>query len=93
VTVSSREETAALEALARELDAGRYATIMVGGHEAPTLRVVNRQAPQLTEEIYVGPSHFCYSSSEPIALVTNAPAAAEQIARVLNGGPAKRSAR
>lgn len=86
VTISSREGTAALEALAWELDSERYATIIVGGQGVPSLRVVNREAPQLTEDIYAGPSHFCYSSSEPIALITNAAAAAEKIAHMLSGG-------
>lgn len=78
--------TNALEQLAAALDSARYATVMVGGQPGPSLRVVSRAAPQLAKDIYAGASHFCYSSSEPIAPVTDAAAAAGKIADLLGGG-------
>jgi hypothetical protein len=77
----------ALERLAAALDSGRYATVMVSGQRVPSLRVVSRNAPELTEDIYAGSGYFCGPSSEPIAPVTDVPAAAEKIAHVLGGEP------
>jgi hypothetical protein len=74
----------ALEQLADELGSAAYATILTGG-QVPTLRVVNRQAPRLAEDIHAGDGWFRGAVAGPIAPCADIPAAARAIARALDG--------
>jgi hypothetical protein len=77
----------ALEQLADELGSTGYATILTGG-QAPTLRVVNRQAPRRAEDIHTGDGWFCGAAAGLIAPCTDIRAAARAVARSV-GGPAR----
>ena len=74
----------ALEQLADELDSGGYATILTLS-PAPELRVVNRQAPALTEDIYAGDGWFRGAAAGRIAPCEDIPAAAQAVARAVSG--------
>ena len=74
-----------LERLAAELGSQQYAaTLVTGQGRRPCLRVTNREAKQLTEDIYEGDGRFWWGWSEPIAEVRNVAAAAEAVRRVLH---------
>ncbi len=77
-----QDSTAELEKLAAELDHRNYATIMTGGPLA-TLRVVNRNAPRLAEDIHAGDGWFCGAATGLIAPCNNIPAAAQAVARAI----------
>jgi hypothetical protein len=73
-----------LEQLADELGSDSYATILTGG-PAPTLRVVNRQAPRLAEDIHTGDGWYCGAAAGPMAPVGDLPAAVAAVARAVGG--------
>jgi hypothetical protein len=73
-----------LEQLADELGSVGFATILTGGR-APTLRVVNRQAPRLAEDVHTGDGWFCGAAAGPIAPCTDIRAAARAVARSVGG--------
>ncbi len=74
-----------LEKLAAELGSQQYAvTLVTSAGRRPHLRVTNRAAKQLTEDIYEGDGRFWWGWSEPIAEVRNVAAAAEAVRRVLH---------
>jgi hypothetical protein len=81
--------TAELEKLAAELDGKAYAvTLVTAAGRRPCLSITNRQAVQLTEFIYAAPaddgaSWFWWGWAQRIALVTDLPAAAAAVDRVL----------
>jgi hypothetical protein len=83
VTESSREDTAALEALAEALDPGQFAATVTLGTAAPHLRITNRHARQLSENIYAGHGWFWWSWAERIADYGDPAGAAAKVARVL----------
>jgi hypothetical protein len=73
-----------LESLAAELPAGEYqARLVVATDRRPRLHVRNRCAGVLAEDVVVEAGWFWYSFAERIAPVTDVPAAAGKIARVL----------
>ncbi len=73
-----------LERLAAELGSERYAvTLVTSAGRRPCLRVTNRAAKQLTEDIYAGDGRFWWGWAEPIGPVWNTAAAAEAVRRVL----------
>jgi hypothetical protein len=74
----------ALEQLADELGSAGYATILTGG-QAPTLRVVNRQAPRHAEDIHTGDGWFCGAAAGLMAPCGDIPAAAQAVARAVGG--------
>lgn len=71
-----------LEQLADQLGRAGFATILTGGR-APTLRVVNRQAPRLADDVHTGDGWFCGASAGPIAPCDDIPAAAEVVMHAL----------
>jgi hypothetical protein len=73
-----------LEQLADQLGSTSYATILTGGH-APTLRVVNRQAPRLAEDIHAGDGWYCGASAGLIAPLDDIPAAVAAVTRAVGG--------
>ena len=75
--------TTALEQLADQLGGG-YATILTGG-QAPTLRVINRQAPGLAEDIHTGDGWFCGAAAGLMAPLGDLPAAVAAVARAVGG--------
>lgn len=48
------EGVADLERLTAELDPRTFAAAIVSGGQTPCLRITNRRAPQLTEDVYAG---------------------------------------
>ena len=73
-----------LEKLAAELDSQQYAVTLVtrtGRH--PRLRITNRAAAQLTEDIYTGSGYFWWGWAERIAPVWNVAEAAGKVRQVL----------
>jgi hypothetical protein len=76
--------TAELEKLAAELDSGEYATVMTSGPLA-TLRVINRRAPGLAEDIHTGDGWFCGAATGLIAPCRDIPTAAQAVARAVGG--------
>jgi hypothetical protein len=82
VTESSSEDTTALEALAEALNAGQFAATITPG-AAPHLRITNRHARQLSENIYAGHGWFWWSWAERIADYGDPAGAAAKVARVL----------
>ncbi len=90
MTTDTTDRTAVtqLEALATDLGARGFATTLVTGGRHPRLTVVNRQAGQLTEDIYAAPGDdarcwFWWSWAERIASAGDVDAAAFKIAHVL----------
>lgn len=73
-----------LEQLADQLGSAGFATILTGGR-APTLRVVNRQAPRLAEDVHTGDGWFCGASTGLIAPCDDIPAATEVVKRAVGG--------
>ncbi len=76
--------TARLEKLAAEISDRQYSARLVanpGRH--PRLRVTNRIAAQLTEDIYCGGDFYWWGWAERIGPVADVAAAAAVIARVL----------
>ena len=76
-------DTALLERLAAELDPERYASAIMRQGRVPCLRVINRHAPQLAEDIYAGRGWFWWSWAERLAGCDDAASAAAKVARVL----------
>jgi hypothetical protein len=74
----------ALAQLANELGSGGYATILTRS-PAPALRVVNRHAPELTEDIRAGDGWFRGAAAGLIAPCEDIPAAAQAVARAVSG--------
>jgi hypothetical protein len=73
-----------LERLAAELPASEYhARLVIAAGRRPHLHVRNRSAGMLAEDVLVEADWFWYSFAERIAPVTDVPAAARKIARVL----------
>jgi hypothetical protein len=85
-SLSSREGTAALQALAEALNPEQFAATIVPG-VSPHLRVTNRHARQLTENVYAGQGWFWWSWAERITGNEDPHAAAAQISRVLQTVP------
>jgi hypothetical protein len=75
-------DISALEQLADELGSADFATILTGG-QAPTLRVVNRQAPRLAEDIHTGDGWYCGAAAGLMAPVGDLPAAVAAVARAV----------
>ncbi|HEY3958294.1 MAG TPA: hypothetical protein VGM53_33425 [Streptosporangiaceae bacterium] len=73
-----------LEQLADQLSHDGYATILTGG-QAPTLRVVNRRAPGLAENIRTGDGWFCGAAGGLMAPCGDIPTAAQAVARMVGG--------
>lgn len=74
----------ALEALAGAIDSRQMATVLTTtGSDAPALRVVNRAAPGLAEDIRADLGFFWWSWCERIGPVEQAGAVASRIASVL----------
>ena len=71
-----------LEQLADQLDSSGYATILTCG-QAPILRVINRQAPRLAEDIHAGDGWFCGASAGLMAPLGDLPAAVAAVARAV----------
>ncbi len=93
MTGTDTEETASmthatgstpLEQLAGQLGSAEFATILTGGR-APTLRVVNRRAPRLAEDVHTGDGWFCGASAGLLAPCDDITAAAEAVTRALGG--------
>jgi hypothetical protein len=82
-TDTRAEGVAALEQLAAELDPGTFAAAIVGDGQVPCLRIINRRAPQLTEDVYAGRGFYWYSWAERLAPVDDVPRAVARIAKVL----------
>jgi hypothetical protein len=74
----------ALEQLADELGSSGYATILTR-RPAPVLRVVNRQAPALTEDIQTRDGWFRGAAAGLIARCEDIPAAAQAVVRAVSG--------
>jgi hypothetical protein len=74
----------ALERLADELGSGGYATILTRS-PAPALRVVNRQAPTLTEDVSTDDGWFRGAATGLIAPCEDIPTAARAVARAVSG--------
>ena len=73
-----------LERLAARLPAGEYhARLVLADGRRPRLHVRNRSAGLLAEDVVVEAGWFWYSFAERIAPVSDVPAAAGKIARVL----------
>jgi len=79
-------DATSLERLAAKLDGNEYSTVIVSGQRVPCLRVVNRRAPQLTEDIYAGRGWFWWSWAERLAPSADVAAAATAVSRVLRAG-------
>ncbi len=77
------EGVAALERLTAELDPGTFVAAIVSGGRAPCLRITNRCAPQLTEDVYAGRGFYWYSWAERLAPVGDVPRAVARIANLL----------
>ena len=73
-----------LEQLAGQFGRAGFATILTGGR-APTLRVVNRRAPRLAEDVHTGDGWFCGASAGLLAPCDDIPAAAGAVAHALGG--------
>jgi hypothetical protein len=82
VTESSPEDTTPLEALAQALDPGQFAATITPG-PVPHLRITNRHARELSENIYAGHGWFWWSWAERIAGCEDPAGAAAKVARVL----------
>jgi hypothetical protein len=72
-----------LEKLAAELDPGQYAAAIIRQGRAPCLRVTNRRAPQLTEDIYAGRGWYWWSWAERISECHDPASTAAMVTRVL----------
>jgi hypothetical protein len=82
--VTADEAVEHLESLAAELSAREYhASLVTAAGRRPRLHVRNRSAGVLTEDVVIEAGWFWYSWCERIAPVTDVPAAAGKIARVL----------
>ncbi|MGH3154953.1 MAG: hypothetical protein ACRDNF_00030 [Streptosporangiaceae bacterium] len=79
---SPGSEITAFESLASELDPAQYATAIITG-TVSCLRVTNRQAAQLTEDIYAGRGWYWWSWAERITGCDDVDGAAAKIAHVL----------
>lgn len=77
-------DSTALEQLAESLGNTGYATILTGG-QAPTLRVVNRLAPRLAEDIHTGDGWYCGAAVGLIAPLGDIPAAVAAVTRAVGG--------
>jgi hypothetical protein len=77
-------DSTALEQLAGQLDSAGYATILTNGR-APTLRVVNRQAPRLAEDIHTGDGWYCGAAAGLMAPLDDLPAAVAAVTRAVGG--------
>jgi hypothetical protein len=76
--------TADLEKLAAELDSQTYAVNLVAPvNGRPHLRITNRAAARLTENVYCDGDFYWWGWAERIGPVTDVAAAAGIIARVL----------
>src|SRR5579859_5333767 len=71
-----------LEQLAGQLGSAEFATILTGGR-APTLRVVNRHAPRLAEDIHTGDGWYCGAAAGLMAPLGDLPAAVAAVARAV----------
>jgi hypothetical protein len=74
---------AALDELAARLDTTTFAATIVNSGSTPCLRITNRHAPQLTEDIYAGRGYYWYSWAEHLAAYDNVTGAAAALGRVL----------
>jgi hypothetical protein len=84
---SSHDPSAALMALAAELDSRDYtATLVTDDGAVPYLRVSSRHA-QLGEDIYVDGQFYRWPWGQPIAAIGNPQAAASKVAAVLAATP------
>lgn len=72
-----------LERLAAELDSSTFAMVVIRQGQVPCLRVVNRRAPQLSEDIYAGRGWYWWSWAERLAGLGDPAGAAAKVARVL----------
>lgn len=75
-----------LESLAAALDPGQYTAVLLGDGEMPCLRVSNRLAHRLSEDIYAGRSYFWWSWAERITRCDDPVGAASKVAHVLRAG-------
>ena len=76
-----------LENLAAALDPGQYTAVLLGEGEMPCLRVSNRLAHRLSEDIYAGRSYFWWSWAERITSCDDSAGAAAKVAYVLRAVP------
>src|SRR6266498_2034595 len=85
------EPESALEKLAAELDGRRFTvTLIKSAGRRARLRITNRAAAQLTEDIYAGDGWYWFGWSERIAPVGDVATAAEKVAHVLRALDARR---
>jgi hypothetical protein len=83
-TDSSHDSQADLEKLAAELDGKTYAVSLVAPASGrPHLRIANRAAGQLTENVYCDGDFYWWGWAERIGPVADVTAVAQLIARVL----------
>jgi hypothetical protein len=80
----SPDPQADLEKLAAELDSQTYTTTLIAPvNGRPHLRIANRDAAQLTENVYCDGDFYWWGWAERIGPVTDVAAVAQIIARVL----------
>jgi hypothetical protein len=84
ITMHDQHGSTLLEQLADRLGSSSYATILTRSR-VPTLRVVNRQAPGLAEDIHTGEGWFCGAAAGLMAPCADIPAAAQAVARAVGG--------
>jgi hypothetical protein len=73
-----------LEKLGAELDGQTYAVSLIAGQgKRPHLRIANRAAAQLTENVYCDGDFYYWGWAEPIGPVADVADVAETIGRVL----------
>lgn len=85
--ITEAAATARVEALARELSRRGFATTVttVNGQHQPCLRVVNKQAPRMWEDVYAAPDFggqwsFWWSWAAKIGPINDITAAATALA-------------
>lgn len=77
------EPVASLKNLKAELGDGGYVFTLMAGGRHPHLHVTNRDASQLTEDVYCDGRYYWWSWAERIAPVADVTAAAQAVRKVL----------
>jgi hypothetical protein len=81
--LAAYEGTANLDRLAAELDPGTFAAVIVRSGRSACLRISNRRASQLTEDVYAGRGFYWWSWAERIGGCDDPADAAAKVTRVL----------
>lgn len=82
-TWADPDSAVSLEKLKAALGDGGYAFTLLTGGRHPHLHVTNRDAAQLTEDIYCDGRYYWWSWGERIAPVADVAAAAQAVRQVL----------